>query len=369
MLIFIGILLSSCVKVGEKSTEPVPKNLYERIIESECAWLASIQYENGAIPMYGRTSGTDKVCPYFSYFAVLALLECGDQYTSNAKRYIEWHFDNLNDAEQDYNGVDGTIYDFKVTFSESGEPELESLGSYDSTDAYASTFLHTLRRYYEVTGDKNLLLENYDKINRVVNAMMSTYDDGLTWGRPDYQIKYLMDNCEVFMGMESAALLYRTVLAEKYDTTATALILENAAATVRETIDSGIWNEAKGAYLPYLYATDVDLDTFYADATAQLWVIICKLHEPSSERIKTVYESFNRHFSTGEENKTWEKHEIPDPFYWASMAWAGALMGDKDRVDEYLTIYETKHKRSTLHCGEAGFAVLAAAEMIALGDK
>ena len=67
--------------------------------------------------MTGGSSGQFTMNPYFADFAALALLGAGESYYENVRRYMDWHFAHLNTAETDYNGVDGTIYDYTVTLS------------------------------------------------------------------------------------------------------------------------------------------------------------------------------------------------------------------------------------------------------------
>ena len=91
--------------------------MYQKIATEEAAWLAGLQIENGALLMTRGPSGDYTMNPYFADFAALALLGAGESYYENVRLYMEWHFDHLNTAQTDYNGVDGTIYDYTVTLS------------------------------------------------------------------------------------------------------------------------------------------------------------------------------------------------------------------------------------------------------------
>ena len=51
------------------------RNLLEKIAVEERAWLASMQLENGALPMTYSASGVLTMNPYFADFAALALLD------------------------------------------------------------------------------------------------------------------------------------------------------------------------------------------------------------------------------------------------------------------------------------------------------
>ena len=65
--------------------------------------------------------------------------------------------------------------------------------------------------------------------------------------KPDYQVKYLMDNCEVYEGMLAGAKLYKDVLVPA-DKTQTLMLnrLEQGAAQVADGIEQKMW--ADGFY-------------------------------------------------------------------------------------------------------------------------
>ena len=98
---------------AEATTEQMA--LFETIFDSETAYLASMQLPNGALPMTYAVNGELTVNPYFADFAALSLLDKGEEYADVVKKYMDWHFAHLNTAEEDFNGLDGTIYDYKVT--------------------------------------------------------------------------------------------------------------------------------------------------------------------------------------------------------------------------------------------------------------
>ena len=117
------------------------KALLKTVFETETAWLASLQLENGAIPMTKNPNGTVTMNPYFADVAALALLDNAEKYAENVKKYMDWHFAHLNTNKTDYNRMDATIYDYNITLENGKIVKEESKGSYDSTDSYAATFL------------------------------------------------------------------------------------------------------------------------------------------------------------------------------------------------------------------------------------
>ena len=356
-----------------KLSEEEKLTLYQTIAEGEADWLLSLQLENGALPMTREENGSLSINPYFADFAAMALLGGEQRHIDGAKRYMDWHFSHLNTAETDYNGVDGTIYDYtaemsdgklveeKITYNSNGKPQ------YDSVDSYAATFLSVLLKYYEVTQDADYLLQHREQIERIFRVIPAVMDDGLTWAKPDYRIKYFMDNCEVYEGLTAAEELFATVLKDE--------ALADEAADYRrqvaQQIEAHMWNE-NGYYEAALgegnvVALNFGWTNFYPCATAQLMAISCGLLAPDDPRAIRLYNSFNQVFSTGEDKATWERISIPDSFFWGSIPYTAAIMGDEGRVEEYMTVYQKAMKAHAypLYNADAARVCLAAQWMIA----
>ena len=315
------------------------RTLYQSILDTENAWLAGMQLPNGALPMTYAKSGTLKICPYFSDFAALSMLNQPELYAENVKAYMDWHFEHLNTAATDYNGVDGTIYDYHVVVSNGQvvrEEYIDGNPSYDSTDSYAATFLEVVQKYVEKTGDKAYAIAHKAEIERIVNALYSTMVNGLTLAKPDYAVKYLMDNCEVYSGMVAGAKLYTDVLVPAdASLAATRDKLVADAALVAESIETKMWSGSY--YYPALGRDDSVAYTFswsnyYPSATAQTFPIMFGLIDPESERAQTLYENFCNAYN-------WEEFGHPDTFYWGSNVLTAAMMKDTARVKTYMETY------------------------------
>ncbi len=319
--------------------------LFREIYESETAFLASIQLENGAIPMTYAKNGELTMNPYFADFAALALLDNAEKYAENVVKYMDWHFAHLNTAEEDFCGLDGTIYDYIITMKD-GRIENERIStpenadSYDTTDSYAATFLAVVYKYYCKTGDSDYLVNHYQDLLRIANVMLATEQNGLTYAKRNHRVKYLMDNCEVYEGAIAASKIFEAIrqeteidlvsyFAEKYD---------SLALEVKENINSKLWNYIGGYYSPGITAyvripTKIfSWNTYYPQATSQLFPIICGVIEPGTERAKTLYSKFSESFH-------WEAFDYPDPFYWGANVYAAAVMNDLDSVVEYMQNY------------------------------
>lgn len=313
------------------------KALLTTVFETESAWIASLQLENGAIPMTKNPNGTVTMNPYFADIAALALLDNADKYADNVKAYMDWHFAHLNTNATDYNRMDATIYDYNITLENGKIVKEESKGSYDSTDSYAATFLTVVNKYYEKTGDKEYVIANAKDIARVAEAMLYTLQMGLTYAKPDYKVMYLMDNCEVYEGCVSAANLLKVIASESSDYDITKTKTAYAAQWIKDTVESKMWNAQGKYYEPGLFtdgkaAFEFKWDEFYPCATAQLFPIVHGLIGADTIRAKELYDTFSANFD-------WAGHKIPSEFCWGSNVYAAALVGDVDSVIEYMTNY------------------------------
>ena len=318
--------------------------LFREIYESETEWLASLQLENGAIPMTYAKNGRLTMNPYFADFAALALLDNAEKYADNVVKYMDWHFSHLNTAEEDFNGLDGTIYDYVITMKD-GRIESEAVSepdnadSYDTTDSYAATFLTVVYKYFLKTGDSDYLIAHTDDLKRITDVIFSNLQNGLTYAKPNHRVKYLMDNCEVYEGAIAAAGIFEEiVLSGRNEFTDMRDDCKALITTVKENINSKLWHFVGGYYRPGIAAyvsvpTKIfSWDLYYPQATSQLFPIICGVIEPDTKRAQSLYGKFCDSFE-------WERFDYPDDFYWGANVYAAAVMNDLDRVVTYMTEY------------------------------
>ena len=341
------------------------KELLEAFAETETAWLASLQLDNGALPMTYTANGEVSVNPYFSCYTALALLDRPELYLENVKNYFAWHFANPNTKENDYAGVDGTIYDYKVTVVD-GKAVSAKIGErrYDSSDSYAAMFLIALNKYYEVTGDAEYIIANSDDIARVVNAMTATMNNGLAYACPDYKVKYIMDNSEVYEGAIAATNLFEVINTATGTHKSTLDLCKETAEDVADAIERKLWNYYQNRYKIALNTagTEVEIGSvgfnwtdFYPDATSQLFPICCDVIPAESVRAKNLYNAFC-------ENVDWEHLNFDSEFCWGTIVIAAAKMHDSARIIEYVKSYNAHEKFGNhlypLYNGDAARAVL-----------
>lgn len=350
------------------------KVLLNLIFETETAWLASLQLENGAIPMTSAVNGKLTMNPYFADFAALALLDNHQKYADNVKKYIDWHFAHLNSAKNDYNRLDGTIYDYIITV-ENGAVVNEEIAikedknSYDSSDSYAATFLMVLDKYQKVTGDTEFIVSKSEDIARITDVIFATLNMGLTYAKPDYKVKYLMDNCEVYDGILAAEPLFDNVICKNSEAYNMYLLkCKYASGWISQSIENTLWNADSGHYEAAVFingepAFQFSWAEYYPSATAQLFPIMHGLIDADSVRAVNLYNRFCEEYD-------WQGFDIPDDFYWGSNVYVASMMNDVDSVMEYMLNYSSlliKHSYP-LYNADAAKVAMAAKHLLEKAD-
>ncbi|MHB1454064.1 MAG: hypothetical protein ACYCYM_08975 [Saccharofermentanales bacterium] len=338
---------------------------YTALIDSNLEWLSSLQVPSGALTMYPVRQAGDcsKICPYFSEFAGLALLLRPEVYGDCVRRYLDWHISHMNTALTDYNGEDGTVYDYQLTLSADGAYIEEIMIDpatggplYDSTDSYAALFLHLLYEYGKATGDAAYILQHRAEVDRSVRAMLCTMDSGLTWAKPDYKVKYLMDNCEVYRGVCSAEKLYALIAqqgsaadAESIGAQEQRRKLLNLKEDLYAAIEEILWNKGDEAYYVGVMEEHkgipetIDWTIFYPDALAQLFPVVMDILPAGHPRLVYLYEKFNCIFSA--EDTSWEDmrgKRLGTHFINGLIPYTAAKMGDFARLGRYLEAFQTR---------------------------
>jgi hypothetical protein len=228
---------------------------------SDADWVLTAQLADGSV---GSSTDRAVVVPYQSNLAVIGLADAaratGDAtYSDAAWRALDWYA-----AHED---PDGFVTDYQVVDS-----ELVSTGTMDSTDAYAGTFLVALRQVWRAAPDIRHLRDLAPAIQGAVDAIEATMDaDGLTWAKPSWHVKYLMDQAEVYAGLVAATQLERELNDTVQQTRATALALR-----VKAGVDA-LWNPSTGSYDWAVHEdgtrVTTNWTTLYPDAMEQAWAV------------------------------------------------------------------------------------------------
>jgi len=227
--------------------------------------------KNPALSIYKKFNsikGETYIVPYTVNLFSLYTLNYKNN-TEEIKEYILWYFNHLN--YPDKFGITGSIYDYVISI----DGKEKSTKMFDSIDSYSGTFLLLLEKYYEKTSDEVLIKENRKKIEDIAYTIVYLQDkDGLTFPSPEIKIKYLMDNCEAFLGLKSFLILSEKLGWEISPT------YREAMKSIRKGILDKFYDEKnKNFYwaisrkIKYISNWDV----FYPDAYAQLFPIFSKI--------------------------------------------------------------------------------------------
>lgn len=275
-------------------------------IEASADWILQGQLPNGAIASY-----VDRqfVSPYGASFAALGLARAaavtGDsRYLDATWRWLRWY--------QSQQRPSGYVTDYTV----SDGSTVTSTGSMDSTDAYAGMFLVAAQAAWQASHDRHRLATLAPGIAGAVRAIESTQEaDGLTWAKPDYRVKYAMDQAETYAGLRAAVQLAGVLGNSK---------LRGAALTDANRLRAGfarLWNPSTGSYDWALHddgsRQPTNWQNLYPDALEQLWPVAFGL--VTGTRAATVARNFAAAepagWATGADN------------YWAVGAWAFQRVG------------------------------------------
>jgi hypothetical protein len=230
-------------------------------VRADADWLLGAQLPDGAI---GHYVDRVKIWPYLGNEAALGLgrateVTGNQKYVAAAWRWLQWY-----QAHQDASGF---VTDYDVVNGVE-----TSTGDMDSTDAYAGTFLLAARKAWKASGNPTSLGALRTGIAAAVSAIEATQDaDGMTWAKPAWHVKYLMDQGETFAGLRAAAEL--------------ATALNDSALAQRAGADASrmaagvasLWDAPTAAYdwakhdTGALQATNWSI--LYSDSLQQPWVV------------------------------------------------------------------------------------------------
>lgn len=349
-----GVVTKSQMTVNVGGPPPPPvggsgTGQYATDFHATSNWMATQFAPSGAL-LYS----TIRINPYYSNLAAMGLVKDSARYVQ-VENWMRWYIGHLNHTDKWKLG--GTMYDYNIV----NGVEV-SAGDADSTDSYAATFLSLAYAYY-ATG--NPAAQSYvrsisSELDSIAQVLAKTQQsDGLTWAKPDYQIKYLMDNSEVYRGLADIATLFGSI----GDGSKQAYY--GALAT---KCQSGVW----GMFLGKDWAVYKDafgrlaapkLSTWYPDASAQVFPVLYGVLPGSDAKAQAAYASFNAAWPG------WSQlsYNNQDPFPWVMVADGAAMMGDKTRVNAYANAVRSKWVNKgfpwTWYSMEAGWYMRLAAYM------
>lgn len=219
-------------------TAALPPNVTQATQDAD--WIMQSVITSG--PMAGAIAqyiDKQEIRPYMANFAAMGLARAyqltGDEdYIDAVWNYLNWYQDNKN--------ADGYVHDWSYISSVWDEaPNTNLTNPYDSTDAYAGTYLIAVRAAYIADRNKTKLQSLEVGIQDAVNAMLSTQQsNGLMWAipGPSYQVQLLEDNVEVNRGLGACVELSQVLENSSLQNTCDDALVTNTAGL--ETL----WNNA-----------------------------------------------------------------------------------------------------------------------------
>lgn len=290
-------------------------------IVAQADWILSSQMADGAIASgpVPSWSPTVHVFPYLANYGAIGLARAtavtGDpSYAAGAWRWLQWY----GAHEQP-----GTGYVEDTQIANTPQETATPLGTEDSTDAYAGTFL--LAAYDTEVADPNpgALHALGPAIAGAVAAIRSTQQpDGLTWAQPTYKAAYLMDESESYAGLQAARAL-QTELGN----TAAASVAASAAASMAAGVAS-LWRPADDGFawaaFPSGATTAVNWSYLYPDAMEQAWPVAFGL--TTAQQSATVLGALTAHAPQWDEpnaSKSMRGTSGQTPVgFWPLVSWA-----------------------------------------------
>jgi len=340
----VGTVASTVSSPVNSSVTTSGSSSYQSNLNATSNWIAI----NSIAPSGAILYGSSQINPYYSNIAAIGMTKDPARYGA-VKNWMQWYLNHLN--WPDKWGLYGSTYDYNVN----GSTET-STGNADSTDSYAATFLSVAWAYYR-TGDAGA--QAYVKtlayqMEVIAGVLISTQDnDGLTWAKPDYHIKYLMDNCEAYRGLRDVASLFQNAYGDSskaaYFNARADMMLNGIRAMWLGGGAYGVYKDALGRLAAPNWGV------WYADATSQVFPVLMGVISPADPHAAQVYSAFNAHWP-GWQNLSFQSQ---DPFPWVLVADAAALMGDTRRVSTYMNSVQSKYVSQgfpwTWYSAEAGW--------------
>ena len=317
-----------------ESTSKKPAPLTDLLqLEQEADWVASLQQPSGSILL---STDRSAINPYFSNLAVWALLKTLPNRHEIARKWMNWYLEHLN--RPGFSGVPGSIYDFLVS-----DGREMNLGTCDSFDSYGGTFLMVIAEYWKVTQDRDWVRARIPDILLIIEAMRASVGEhGLTFARPDSRVAYLMDNVEVWRGMEDVSFLLKAFGNEKEAGEA-----KRFAKQLRQAIELRLWSKPLKRYLAFDGSATPAQSSFYPDGIALIWPIIFDLPEARSRR-QFLWNDFKKVWG-----KRWQDASV-DFFSWSLLAYTSVQAGDEVLARNWEKhLLQNPHRNWPWHIGEA----------------
>lgn len=182
--------------------------------------------------------------------------------------------------------------------------------------------------------------------------------DGLTWAKDNWRVKYLMDNSEVYWGLESMANLEKEFFADKK----AASQYQRAAREVQQGIRKFLFNRQTGLYRVAKFESgayqEADLNAWYPGTVALAWPHFFGVTKSDSDIVQDQMAAINASWN-------WTS-QSPDGSPWASIGQAALLAGDRTGAEAQaaLTLENFADFRYPFTVDDGGFLLMTMSELI-----
>ena len=260
LVVAVGLAVGPAAHAGATGNAKPAATASRASLLQDAAWIEKAVRPDGAI---ATNPDQRLVWPYLANFAAMGLARAaavGDRRAADtAWRWLSWY--------QAHEDAHGYVDDYQRVGT-----GLQSLGTMDSTDAYAGTYLLAVESVFQATGNHARLKSLRRGIDGAVRAIESTQDaDGLTWAKPSWHVKYLMDQAETYAGLVAATNLG--------DALGAANLAAHALSDARR-MHAGVarlWNRRAGSYDWAVHGSGAHAATnwsvLYPDAMQQAWAV------------------------------------------------------------------------------------------------
>lgn len=272
----VAAVAATTAILGTLGLAPAASAATRTAAATDAAFILDAQLSDGAIAWY-----TDRqhISPYLANYAAIGLAAVADtEHDSTgtadraaAVRWLHWYA-----AHEDASG-------FVTDYNVAADGTEVSTGDEDSTDAYAGTFLLAVRAVAVSGASRSTLQSLSGGVTKAIAAIEATQDsDGLTWAKPTWHVKYLMDQAETYAGLQAAVYVASAVGLPSS-------VRQRAAddASRMATGIAGLWDAPTGAYDWARHDTGAQQPTdwanLYSDSMEQAWVAALGPANPSQE--------------------------------------------------------------------------------------
>jgi hypothetical protein len=329
LVIALGLVLGGPMSPAMALTSTAAK--------ADATWARGAALPSGALAVY---VDRQRVVPYLGNYAAWGLAVQAGRVRDMAALNTAWAHLGWYASAQDASG-------FVTDYVAGPDGSLTSTGDMDSTDAYAATFFLAADAAYQASdriegrstarSRASALSRGLDGALRAVEA--TTDSDGLTWAKPTWRVKYLMDQAEVNAGLQAAARLF-TQLADPGRAARASAGAQYVASGV-----SALWNPTTQAY-DWAKHEDgsqapADLTVLYPDALEQVWAVAFGL-VPQKRATSLLARIKALHPELGEPDAPMPGSNGAERVgYWTWAAAAWLAVGDRAEADRLLSAVDS----------------------------